>query len=622
MPPPKTGPLTQSELLGVWQAAVDRGYSDPLIAAGDGNGLEYVGQMLEQLARASTGIDVTMQSLFITPWSGQSNPPAAGAANATVTLTFERHGLLDKPLLLAAGSIFIEEQTTDWGDPVGEVVTTGRLYTLAEDLVFHPGDVGPFDVAAIADRPGNGYNNPLPGTIRFLHQPGAVFTNDLATVKWTPQATVNLFPPSLATVVAAPQADMFVPEHVGQQVLFTSGVNAGRVGRITTFGAPAPPLAGSSVTLEVLHSFEAFVFAGLFLAGETINFDNGGPVVGIGRVVGARIVSGHQKVSYVLMSGVEGANASGATSGATAGANSPLFRQLYATEIGTAAWRILGWETDWRLTATNTLSPTGGRLAMLDALGRERAKYRAPREGDDSYRKRVAEIADVVSPNAIRRALYRVLGTTPFCFREVGMAEFPGFFFDGDGSVPSAVPHGGANDAYDTDVVVFSGVMTSGAFQDQEPAQLETMTGNLLKVGGYFGRIAGGVTLTLIRKTGIVPTSMLGLQVRGLISGATFAPGVVVVTPTVNARRFHELLDYAEFRAFFLVGLPRSNAGEFGFAYDTFPTNAYDASPYSAFYDGSPEGAAAFYRNVFQAVDTTRAGGVGFNLYLEDIGCP
>jgi hypothetical protein len=282
---------------------------------------------------------------------------------------------------------------------------------------------------------------------------------------------------------------------------------------------------------------------------------------------------------------------------------------------------------------TNQLSPVGGKIAMLDALGRERKIYRSSGEPDDLYRKRIQTIADVVSPNAIRRALYRVLGLIPFCFREVGSTAFPGWFFDGDGSAPSVAFHGAANDAFDTDVVVMNGTVTSGVFRfsgtggantsNGEPAQLETAAGSLLQVGGYFGKLETGNTkLTLIRKTGIVPTSLVGMRVRGLLSGAVFTPVSYVATPTVDARRFRVLLDYEQFRAFFLVGLPPSSAGEFGFAFDTFPTGAFDAQPFNAFFDGSASGMAALYRSVFNAVDTIRAGGVGWQMYIERIGCP
>lgn len=75
---------------------------------------------------------------------------------------------------------------------------------------------------------------------------------------------------------------------------------------------------------------------------------------------------------------------------------------------------------------------------------------------------------------------------------------------------------------------------------------------------------------------------------------------------------------YEEFRAFFLLGVPKLGLGEFGFAYDDGPANAYDgAGPLSVFPDGYPLTAAGIYRQLWNAMNNTKAGGVGFDLYLE-----
>jgi hypothetical protein len=84
----------------------------------------------------------------------------------------------------------------------------------------------------------------------------------------------------------------------------------------------------------------------------------------------------------------------------------------------------------------------------------------------------------------------------------------------------------------------------------------------------------------------------------------------------------HLTLDYADFRAFFLVGVPPDGDGDFGCAYDASPHGAYDAQPFVAFHDGYPVGAASFYRTIYQGVDSVKAGGVGWDLYVETIGCP
>jgi hypothetical protein len=103
-------------------------------------------------------------------------------------------------------------------------------------------------------------------------------------------------------------------------------------------------------------------------------------------------------------------------------------------ETFTASWRILDWAGDWGLTVTNTLSPVGGSLDALTALGEERRLPRAPGEPAEAYRERISQIADVVTPNAIIRAVNRVVAPygAKACLREVGSLKFPGFYFDGD----------------------------------------------------------------------------------------------------------------------------------------------------------------------------------------------
>lgn len=60
---------------------------------------------------------------------------------------------------------------------------------------------------------------------------------------------------------------------------------------------------------------------------------------------------------------------------------------------------------------------TGGRHGWLDAIGRDRNVARQPLEDDESYRDRIVELADVVSPGAILRAAARVLTPLGIPFR-------------------------------------------------------------------------------------------------------------------------------------------------------------------------------------------------------------
>ena len=83
----------------------------------------------------------------------------------------------------------------------------------------------------------------------------------------------------------------------------------------------------------------------------------------------------------------------------------------------------------------------------------------------------------------------------------------------------------------------------------------------------------------------------------------------------------HVVMSYTDMRAYFFLGVPRLNWGEFGFAYDVGTHNAYDCSPALAFYDGFPRGNVRLYGGVRQAVETVKAAGVGFTLYQEVYGC-
>lgn len=641
MPVLKTGPLTQAELFEVWKGALDKGYRNPLVNAGEGNGLEAHTQALYQLTRTSEAVDRTTQAMFICPWSGQTNPPAAGEAKATVTLTFQRTRLLDKPLILRTGQIFAAEQLLDMSTDGGIQVQTGRRYILTEDLIFHPGDMGPFTVPAEAELVGYGYNNPLPGNINFIPQPANNFENNLATVT-VALGSIGLGTSNQAFIITPNEPDTFVPDHVGQYMLFTAGLNQFRVGHIAQFQGPnlsLPIPIGSTVLIEWTQSIQAAVYAGTFVQGERI--DNVGPTARA-YVEGERIVAGKKRLTFVVQAGtfVVGDVLTGQTSGATATIESLAFPQDYTPEApvgptGGATWRILDWVVDWGLTVTNVLSPSGGRHAWLDELGQERNLARAPGEDDETYRQRIKAIADVVTPNAIRRTLARTLGSIPYCFREVGTMFLPGFFYDGDNTPPHGIAGGALNDAWDIDTLILTGGPAIGTFIQvpvQEPVELEDATTGDNYATGYFGRILGGATyydqtgpgpLIFIRKVGVVPSSFVNVRVRGTVSGATWAVTGAVVNLTAAERRFHVWLDYPQFRGFFMVCLPPLGLGEFGYAYDVGFADAFDLpSPYLTFYDGFPYLNSLVYGRVYQAIDQVRAGGVLFDLCLDDGSCP
>ena len=620
----KKGALTQDELQALWLSAVDVSYSRPIVEAGDGNGLEVYGQLFNQLERVSQAVDTTTQAMFLCPWSGQSAPEAEGEESATVTLTFERGGLLERPLVLGRGLIFVQEETTDVGEYEGLVVLTGRRYVLTEDLVFHPGERGPFQVVALAERPGYGYNNPMPDTIRRIAQPGERLSNDHASVT----AFDGILPGVLVTTPNAP--DTFVPESVGQFVGFSAGANLGRASRISTFTGPdlgVSPAIGSSVILELLVSFDSVVYAGTFLPGETVSATGASL-----RVLGERDEGARKLITLVMLSGVipaPGAVLTGLTSGATLTTQTVLHDDTtYLDEappspgVGGATWRILGWHTDWALTVTHPLSPEGGRAGWLDEIGKERDLYRSPGEIDSAYRVRLKDIGDVVSPNAIVRTINKIMLGLPFCFREVGASHLPGFFYDGDGLGPSATPpgHSPGNDAYDAYGMVLQGALT-GAFLLQEPTVLETTDTLIRWASGIYTGNFGANHFFSIAFGDKPPGSSVGLQIRGLTSGATLVIAVVVPSAGSDDKKWNVYLSFTEFRAFFLVCMPRLGLGEYGFSYDVGPHSAFDATLEDNFFDGVPYQNATIYGALFNAIDPIRAGGVGFDLCLGDTSC-
>ncbi len=207
-------------------------------------------------------------------------------------------------------------------------------------------------------------------------------------------------------------------------------------------------------------------------------------------------------------------------------------------EAFTAKWRILDWVANWGLTVTNAASPTGGRLAMLDALGEERNIRRSVGESDGAYATRVSTIADVVTPNAIRRAANRVLAPYGLkcTLREVGSVDLPGLYYDVELLSPQDPTYAFA---YDLDYTI-------------RPED-----------------------------------------------------------------RFKYYLDELEMRAFFLIEVPKNSIGEFGMAYDE-GIGYYDSTdPFDVFLDGYAPGTAILLKQVWDAVYKVKAGGVGFDVFME-----
>jgi hypothetical protein len=649
------GPLQQSDLLGIWRSVMDQSYTEPFILAGDGEGLEAWNQAFAQAARTSEAIDVSMESLFILPWSGQTNPPAAGPAQATVTLTISRTGLLERPLVLGAGLIWVDDVEPDYSPTGTQQVNTGLRYSLAETVVFEPGEMGPIEVEAIAERPGYGYNNPQPGFLNLLEQPGTMYYNVEAAVvnniAGTPIAASSIASTQM-TCIDVPH--VFIPGHVGQYIEVTAGSNAGFAARIVSYRPPnAMDTDGGQVGLEMLVAVHAATFSGTFDAGELVAIS--GATSGYATFVDAVQVGAILKASFVVRCGTVavGSVFTGSSSGAALTVSlvykdaSNWVTTTPPTVPSTEQWKILDWVVDWGLSVTNAASPSGGTAGVLDLLGRERNLPRAPGEVDEQYRHRVASIADVVTPNAIKRRLNRTLTQGPlglsWCLREIGTPLFPGFFY-GDGTI--------YGDFYDYDAQYFAGGIGSGVgFQPYEPVT-QTVDG-IVATGKLLIRYAvPGISFVAGKAgtTGRSPSQIV-VGVSGLRIGYPFVAGEPVVgtlsgfegTPTtvtsgtgtayVNGQNVIQqsatgatavstlwriYVDYLRMRAYFVVCIQRSDNGDFGFAWgDGFGHGGlidfWDTGPgWNDFYDGEPLGAAQQYLSTWSAINAIRAGGVLF----------
>jgi hypothetical protein len=616
---------------------VDSTYGQAFITAGEGNGFEAYTQGFAQYARASQAIDVTTQACYVLPWSGQTNPPAQGAKYATVALTFQRTLKNNIPVRLAAGIVFYDEQTNDWG-PTGSVpVITGLRYTLVNDLVIMPGDFGPVTATATAEFPGYGYNNPLPGSIQVFDQSGGGFYNGGAST------VVSASTPYLAySIISNNQADMFVPQHVGQYVLFTAGANLGTIARIVAFAGPTAT-TGSAVTLEMLAVVETTTtITTPFIVNELLIIKNGATVVCSGKFVQTSPYSSLSRIAFVVLSGTApfpitvGYTITGQTSGMVVTISAVDQNPSIIPEIGVTGWRVLNWFSDLSLTVTNALQPTGGVYPMLDGIGADKNLPRLPGETDAQYAKRISTIADVVTPNAIKRALNRTLGSIPWCLREVGYPLLPGFFYDDIGS--SLV------NFYDIDAVTVTGTPTGNFINGERVIQVQggvvvrgrALTQNALPstpfVPGQAGTTGNPGAASFVGVAGIQGGSLgtftiiAGTPIVGTVSGATIIPATVA-GGLLPQNRWKVYFDYQTFRAFFIVGVPNLDFGDFGFFWGAGNgsyglQNFFDLpGGFDNFYDGFPVSTESIYEQVYANVDTIRAGGVFWELVIADTPC-
>jgi len=624
---PARGAYTYDELLDVLYSAADPLYLEPFFQGQYGNGRELFEALIEVMRRVDEAINHTAQAMYISPWSGETAPPASGASRTILTMRFSRDVInLAMPLTLRAGEVLYEEKTTDASDAGPVVVYTGRTYTLIDDLCFLPGQRGPLTANVVATRVGYGFGNVEPGDVTYVRQPGAGLTNSGATIN-IPAPTS---PYDRMTLPNVP--DTISIEQVGQYVEFSSGANAGKIRRITAYEYDSTGATGGTVVFArepVLKNFSLWVTVP-FIIGEYVEQYNivTGALAARGRVLAFQPGAPTSLVVETVFGAFAGSFVpfgivTGVESGATLSVSTVENGAALTPELGTAAWLVVDWIGAFQLAVTNTALVSRGEMGVLDAIGAERGIARSPGEDDASYRARVKAIADTVSPNAIRRIgnrIWAVYGGS-VCLREVGQSLFRGIYCDAVQN-PAAVT---SSYAYDLDGVTITGV-PFGTFIEGEPVY--QVNGGVITTGRYTTTIAAApvgsavpfpapvLDVSNIRGPGFVNT----LPIVGQTSLAVWNPAAIT-GGLRNENRFKTNLDYTEMRAFFLVGVPASDLGDFGIAYDAGTHNAFDANPYLAFCDGYAATAAVLNRSTWQGINDAKAGGVGFDLYVEAIGC-
>lgn len=408
-------PFTREELMDLWRSVVDPSYSEPLLKSPEG--IALIEAVAEEFARLSEMVNKDAQATFIMPYSGQTGEPAAGASQATVRLRLTRGGDASGEVTIVRGQAF-EAVLNDYGPDGSVLVQTGRLYVAARNYSIVPGATE-LVIDAVAEKPGYGYNLPRPGTITRIVQIGAGMTNDGGTL---------IAGVASHQLVLAPRADAVGPQHVGQYVLFQGGPNDGQRRRVIGFIPPVNSAYAGVAVLAATGVLGGSIFSD-FTPGEIVEQAITGAQ---GRLIEAS--SGYLVYDRTTFQDFDIASPIlGVESGAMLIPDAILQSPTLVAGRG-MVWRVLDFASDLMIAATNDASPEGGKSAMLDEIGMDRDVQRSPGELDDKFRQRVWKLPDVVSPNALKRSMNRVLAEygAAGCLREVGDVSglFPGFFFD------------------------------------------------------------------------------------------------------------------------------------------------------------------------------------------------
>lgn len=426
------GPLTREQLMRLWRSVTDSAYNEALLEEPDSL-IEAIEQAAEQFAEVSQLVDALTSALYIRPWSGQTAPPGSLEAHARVDVEVTRNRGLEFPLVFPAG--FVVEQVLDDYSPDGSIlVQTGRRYVVEETRAMMPGDPGPLVLRLRAEKAGATYNVPPPGTISLHISVGEGLANDGATV----------VPGTVAHQLRCrEEPDVIAPSCVGSYVRFTAGANVGRSSLIVGFGGPVPGVTGGVAMLAADELFRMTAVSGSFERGELV-----AQAGAFGQVI-------EWAPPFLLVRRVTGSFVAGTLTGQTSLASGTAAIEVSAglvAETATAAWEIVDVVDQYGLQFRNPAHPSGGRYGFLVETGEDRGVFLEDGETEEHYRERVANLPDVVSPNALVRQANSVLVPLGYevCFREIGTDKFFGAFFDA-GSSDDPVQNPARNFAFDMD---------------------------------------------------------------------------------------------------------------------------------------------------------------------------
>ncbi len=482
---------TVDSLLAIWTSLVDELFSQPFIEAGEGGGLEVWTQAMAQLARVSTAIESTAASLYLQPYSGQVKESAMGPRHARVELQLRRTSEFQFSLYFGR-EFTVEEATVQPSLTGGVVVHTGRRYSLLDGIALFAGNAGPVYSIAQAESVGSGYNEPRPGELTAIVQPaldargeGATVVSSAGMGDWLyaanaqgsfieshvgqyVQILTGANAGKLRRVIGYRSPDTTPIDHGGAVTLspdvvlnienvvgeFESGalvewpLGKGRVlacngtclmvQRESGYFSPSGTISTGMATADItgVHTGGMLTAIAIDIALIPPAWFPGDVITQANTLAEGLFVA--QENEWVLIAPTKGTfnNVDVLTGSLSAYVGLPdglvdiAYDPRLVPEVATVEWKVVDWADEFGVVVTNEASPAGGRFGVLDELMRDRGVVRGVGESDAALVKRGTMPADVVSPNAIRRAIARHYGTTDWEFREVGTRDFPGFFYD------------------------------------------------------------------------------------------------------------------------------------------------------------------------------------------------